>query len=249
MQPDAIAPEDAPEDAGEGTMGGAPKGTRYGTRQSDRPWVPSDDDLIDYQRFVATRLEREPFDYLVVPGFVPAPIAIAAAEAFPNADLPGVLPAPDAPPDNAFGQLLTALRSRRLTGVFAAKFNRGLSTDRLMVTLRARTRPADGRIHTDSTTKVVTALIYLNGEWSDAGGRLRLLRSPDDIDDMIAEVPPLAGTLIAFRRTANSWHGHKPYDGSRRAIMLNWMTDAATARRELRRHVVSAGVKRLFGAG
>jgi SM-20-related protein len=118
-----------------------------------------------------------------------------------------------------------------------------------MVTLRARTRPADGRIHTDSTTKVVTALIYLNGEWSDAGGRLRLLRGPDDIEDMIAEVPPLAGTLIAFRRTANSWHGHKPYDGPRRAIMLNWMTDAATAHRELRRHAVSAGVKRLFGGG
>ena len=157
MQLDAIAPVDAsgdapgdaPEDAAEGTMEGAPTGTRYGTRQSERPWVPSDDDLIDYQRFVAARLEREPFDYLVVPGFVPAPIAIAAAEAFPNADLPGVLPAPDVPPDNAFGRLLTALRSRRLTGAFAAKFNRGLSTDRLMERCgRAHGRAMGGSIPT-----------------------------------------------------------------------------------------------------
>ena len=204
--------------------------------------------LIDYRLFAAARLERDPFDYLVVPGFVPPPVAVAAAEAFPGPDLPGVLPAPAVPPDNAFGRLLTALRGEELTAAFAEKFGRALSTDRLMVTLRARTRPVDGRIHNDSATKVITALIYLNGGWSDAGGRLRLLRGPHDIDDMIAEVPPLAGTLIAFARSDNSWHGHKPYEGSRRAIMLNWMTDAATARREWRRHALSAGVKRLFGA-
>ena len=93
------------------------------------------------------------------------------------------------------------------------------------------------------------ALIYLNGDWSEPGGRLRLLRGPDDIEDMIAEVPPVAGTLIAFQRTANSWHGHKSFSGVRRAIMLNWMTDAAVARRELRRHAVSSGFKRLFADG
>jgi Rps23 Pro-64 3,4-dihydroxylase Tpa1-like proline 4-hydroxylase len=117
-----------------------------------------------------------------------------------------------------------------------------------MITLRARTRPIDGRIHTDSETKLVTALIYLNGDWTEPGGRLRLLRGPDDLEDMIAEVPPMAGTLLAFRRSDCSWHGHKPFDGERRAIMLNWMVDAATARRELRRHAVSAGIKRLFGS-
>ena len=115
-----------------------------------------------------------------------------------------------------------------------------------MVTLRARTRPVDGQIHTDSETKIVTALIYLNEDWSNQGGRLRLLRGPDDIEDMIAEVPPDAGTLLAFRRTDNSWHGHKPFDGVRRSIMLNWMVDAATMRRELRRHALSAGVKSLL---
>ncbi len=206
------------------------------------------DELIDYQRFAATRLEREPFDYLVVPGFVPPPAVAAAAETFPGPDLPGVLPAPAVSPNSAFGRLLAALRGEKLTGAFAEKFGRALSTDRLMVTLRARTRALDGRIHNDSATNVITALIYLNGAWSGAGGRLRLLRGPHDMGDVIAEVPPLAGTLIAFARSANSWHGHKPYEGLRRAIMLNWMTDAATARREWRRHALSAGVKRLFGA-
>jgi hypothetical protein len=204
--------------------------------------------LIDLDRFAHTALTRDPFDFLVVPGFVPRMVAEAAAETFSAPDLPGVLPAPRDEPNTAFGRVLHALRAPGVTRAFGEKFRLALSPDTLMITLRARTRPVDGSIHTDSETKCVTALIYLNNTWQDGGGRLRLLRGPDDIDDMIAEVPPDAGTLIAFRRCDRSWHGHKPFDGVRRAIMLNWMVDAATARRELRRHAVSAGVKRLFGA-
>jgi SM-20-related protein len=204
-------------------------------------------DVIDYETFTQAEPEREPFEFLVLPGFVPRDAAIAAAAAFPGPSLPGVLPAPDIAPDDAFGELLRAMRSPRLSAAMGAKFGLLLTPETLMVTLRARTRPIDGRIHTDSETKLVTGLIYLNGDWSEPGGRLRLLRGPDDIEDMIAEVPPVAGTLIAFRRSDRSWHGHKPYMGERRAIMLNWMIDSATARRELRRHAVSAGIKRLFG--
>ncbi len=203
-------------------------------------------DLIDFEAFARTPLVREPFDHLVLPGFVPREAALAAAEAFPNPDLPGVLPAPMDPAHDAFGDLLRLIRSPRISTIFGDKFGLALDPSTLMVTLRARTRPVDGKIHTDSTTKVVTALIYLNTDWSNAGGRLRLLRGPNDIEDMVGEVPPVAGTLIAFRRTDTSWHGHKPYDGKRQAIMFNWMTDAAAAKRELRRHAVSAGIKKIF---
>lgn len=201
---------------------------------------------LDYDAFDRTPLVREPFDHLVLPGFVPHDVAVAAAAAFPGPDLPGVLPAPLHPAHDAFGALLDAIRDPHTTEAFGEKFGLDLDPSTLMVTLRARTRPIDGQIHTDSTTKVVTALIYLNTDWSNEGGRLRLLRGPNDIEDMVGEVPPVAGTLIAFRRTDRSWHGHKPFDGPRRAIMFNWMTDAAAARRELRRHAVSAGIKNLF---
>ena len=202
---------------------------------------------IDFDLFADTPLTRDPFDFLVVPGFVPRGVADAVASSFPGPDLPGVLPAPRNDPFNAFGHLLRDLRSPALTAAFADKFDLDLTPESLMITLRARARPADGAIHTDSLTKRVTALIYLNTEWDDTGGRLRLLRGPDDIEDMIAEVPPLAGTLIAFRRCDRSWHGHKPFNGVRRSIMLNWMTDGATARREMRRHEMTAGLKRFFG--
>lgn len=208
---------------------------------------PSVDSMIDHRLFASTPLVRSPFEFVVVPGFVPEHAASEAARDFPGPDQPGVLPAPANPPDNAFGRLLRELRRPHLSAAFSEKFGLSLDPDTLMITLRARTRPIDGRIHTDSETKLVTALIYLNAGWEAPGGRLRLLRGPDDINDMIAEVPPHAGTLLAFRRAANSWHGHVPYEGVRRAVMLNWMVNAATARRELRRHALSASFKSWFG--
>ena len=204
------------------------------------------DDLIDLDRFRHTGLERAPFPHLVVPGFLPAEAVHDVVSSFPAPDLPGVLPVPTARLYGACERLMERLRSPLVTEAFSDKFGVALDPTTLMVTLRARTRPVDGQIHTDSETKIVTALIYLNEDWSNQGGRLRLLRGPDDIEDMIAEVPPDAGTLLAFRRTDNSWHGHKPFDGVRRSIMLNWMVDAATMRRELRRHALSAGVKSLL---
>lgn len=204
--------------------------------------------MIDQDRFIVAPLVHEPYDHLVVPGFVAAQDAAAAAASFPGPDLPGVLPAPAVTRDDACGRLLDELRSPWLTGLFAQKFGLPLTIDTLMVTLRARCRPQDGKIHTDSETKVVTALIYLNADWSGEGGRLRILRSGHDLEDMAAEVPPVAGTLIAFRRTDHSWHGHRPFDGPRKAIMVNWMVDAAAARRELRRHAISAGIKSIFAA-
>ena len=180
-----------------------------------------------------------------MPEFVRRDIATEAGAGFPRSDLPGVLPAPAEPPDNAFGRILRAIRSPG-DGRVRPEIRPGAGYGHLMITLRARTRPDDGRIHTDSETKVVTALLYLNDGWSEPGGRLRLLHGPDDIEDMAAEVAPLAGTLLAFRRSARSWHGHTPFAGERRAIMFNWMVDAATARRELRRHAFSAGLKSLF---
>lgn len=212
----------------------------------------TDADVLDFAAFAAAPLIRAPFQFFMVPRFVPAAAARAACDSFPGPDLPGVLPAPEKTGDDGFGRLLRALRGKRTTEAFSDKYGIKLSTDTLMVTLRARCRTRDGVIHTDSTDKVITALLYLNDDWSAQGGRLRLLRGPDDIEDMIDEVPPIAGTLLSFRRADNSWHGHKPFDGVRRAIMLNWMTDAAAARRELRRHQISAGLKRIaapFGIG
>ena len=61
------------------------------------------------------------------------------------------------------------------------------------LTVRGRTRPKDGQIHTDSKTKLITVLLYLNRHWDSPGGRLRLLKNEHDLEDYIAEVPPIRG--------------------------------------------------------
>ena len=86
----------------------------------------------------------------------------------------------------------------------------------------------------------------MNGSWEAPGGRLRLLRSEDSLEDVIAEVPPAEGTLVAFRVTENSWHGHAPFVGPRRVIQLNWVTDESVVKHEQSRHRFSAKVKKLF---
>ena len=45
-----------------------------------------------------------------------------------------------------------------------------------------------------------------------------------------AEVPPAGGTLLVFRRTRVSWHGHKRFVGERRMLQLNFIRNSRMAR-------------------
>lgn len=201
---------------------------------------------LDLARFAATELRHEPFDHLMVRGFV-RPEACAAVKAtFPRIDRGGSFPASAFACDPSFAAFLEELQGPAVTQAFAEKFSIDLSGRPTMVTLRGQSRAKDGRIHTDSRSKLVTALIYLNDDWGAEGGRLRLLHGPDDISNYALEVTPEQGTLLAFRCTENAYHGHKPFVGRRLSIQLNWLTDAAVLKRELARHRFSAWSKRLL---
>jgi hypothetical protein len=134
-----------------------------------------------------------------------------------------------------------------MRAAFEEKFQLDLHDRPTMITVRGRCGTRDGNIHTDATNKIITALIYMNPQWEEAGGRLRLLRSAHDLDDVLVEVPPLEGTLVAFRRSDNSFHGHKPFIGPRRVIQLNWVTGRYFEIKEVFRHRVSAWLKKLGG--
>ena len=204
---------------------------------------------LDYQRFADTPLVRAPFDHLIVPGFLRPRACEALEAAFPLIGRGGSFPADSLDCGPVFAAFLAELRGPELTGAVEAKFGIDLAGRPIMVTLRGQSRSKDGRIHTDSAAKLITALIYMNPSWDSAEGRLRLLRGPNDIEDYVAEVPPERGTLLAFRCGPNAYHGHKPYVGARRSVQVNWMTDQAVMRRELGRHGLSAWTKRLFGFG
>jgi SM-20-related protein len=204
---------------------------------------------IDIDSFRKTPLVLDPFPYLIVPGFVRGPARAALAGDFPHIDKPGSFPLADLRFGPAFADFIAELEGPALRAAVAEKFAIDLTGRPTMITVRGQARAADGRIHTDSRTKLITVLIYMNESWEPAGGRLRLLRSPDRLDDAVAEVPPAAGTLLAFKVAPNAWHGHTPVSGPRRVVQLNWVTSGGVVRRERLRHGLSARMKRLFSRG
>ena len=199
--------------------------------------------IFDLAAFEATPLKHDPFDYLIVPNFVRAESIGAVERDYPNIDKPGSFPVADLKYGPAFQDMLDEFASDAVRAAFARKFGVDLEGRPLMTTVRGRCQQKDGRIHTDTKSKIITVLIYMNSKWENPGGQLRLLRGPDDLENFAAEVPPSEGTLIAFRRSDNSFHGHKPFVGPRRVIQFNWVTDSGTVWRERLRHRISAWIK------
>jgi hypothetical protein len=183
---------------------------------------------------------------LVVKNFIHPEVAAEIVKDFPEIAYPGLLPVEATQFGPKFRTLIEELTSPAVAKAFGEKFGLDLSDKPTMVTLRGRCQEKDGRIHTDSEAKLVTALLYFNEDWEAGGGRLRLLRGPDDLNDVIAEVPPNMGTLVAFRRSDKSFHGHEPYVGVRRYVMINWMANSFAARREIMRHKISAQAKKVL---
>ena len=216
------------------------------------PTAPAASDILDYAAFDRPATARDPFPHLVIRNFVP-PARLAAVVA----DLPEIRNGGSYPPAalrlrGAAGELVRELEGSRLRDAVARHFGLDLSGSRTMLTLRGRTRQRDGQIHRDSTAKLVTLLLYLNpatADWARQDGCLRLLRGPDDLEDYAVEVPPVDGTLLVFPNGPATFHGHKPFVGRRYAIQLNYMADGAKARRELRRHRLSALLKRFTALG
>lgn len=187
----------------------------------------------------------DPFEHLVAPGFVPQGEMGHVLADYPSISRGGSFPQNSVPGGPTFEKLCQALRGKEVRALFAEKFGMDLTDRPTTLTVRGRCRLKDGQIHTDSKSKLVTVLLYLNEPWAVDGGRLRLLRSGDDLTNYAVEAPPHFGTLLAFKNGPTAWHGHAPFDGVRRVLQLNYVTDEAAVRRSERRHGVSALVKRL----
>jgi hypothetical protein len=201
--------------------------------------------ILDLDRLRASPLQREPFDYVIVDDFIRPEHVAPLLGAFPGVRRHGSFPLPAVPCGDAFRALAAELQDQPLRAEIERKFAIDLAGRPTMITVRGCSDGKDGRIHTDSATKLVTLLLYMNPVWEAKAGRLRLLRRGDDLDDCAAEIAPLAGTMVAFRRSERSYHGHYPHRGERRVVQLNWVTDAAVVRRELGRHGWSARLKAL----
>jgi SM-20-related protein len=206
---------------------------------------------LDYARLTATPVATDPFPHVVVPGFVPPAILDAVLTDLPPLGKRGSFPIDSVRLGPYAAELMQAMEGPLLRATIERLFGLDLAGSPTMVTLRGWTSERDGRIHCDSLAKQVTVLLYLNREtdaWSRQEGCLRLLRGPDNLEDFAVEVPPVNGTLLVFPNGPTTWHGHRRFVGQRYSVQLNYMTTDDKARSEMRRHRISAFVKRLTRA-
>lgn len=206
-----------------------------------------------------TRVQREPFPFLVAHGQLPESARRELERDFPRYAGAGFFPYAEADCGPAIQALVAALASPAFASALGARLGiDGLGQYPTLVTLCRSLNRRHGTIHTDSQSKVATALLYLNPKWPDtSAGCLRFLAKIDDIDAVLApELKPLYGAIAAFKHSDNSFHGHLPCAGERRVIQIAWLTSETEKLRKTRRGLASrffkslaGGLDRRFGAG
>jgi hypothetical protein len=197
-----------------------------------------------------TDVRQHPFPFMIAHGQLPDEARTDLERDFPKYTSAGFFPYD--PVD--CGPSVNALVAQMTTPIFASAIGRHLGIDNLgqyptLVTLCRALNKRHGTIHTDSRSKVATALLYLNTQWPDTSdGCLRFLNKIDNIDDLAApELKPLYGEFAVFKRCENSFHGHLPYEGERRVIQVAWLTSEEEKLRKTKRGKFSRTFKKLFG--
>jgi SM-20-related protein len=185
--------------------------------------------LIKLDALRTAQLQTDPFDFLVVPDFIGVD-SLAQV----NGDYPAIETAANHALENlsygpTFETLMGEMRGAAFANVLGEQFSMDLASMPTTVTVRKFCERTDGNIHTDHKSKVITVLLYFNEQWDHPEGQIRLLRAKDDIENYAAQVPPEGGTLLAFRRTDHSWHGHTRFVGERRMVQVNYLDQSPLA--------------------
>jgi len=164
-------------------------------------------------------------------------------------DFPDISEGGSFPVDLNAGQnikdLIKELEGPEFRKLLEDKFKVELKNKPAVTTLRGYSRLRDGKIHTDSSTKTVTVLLYLNKNWNENEGHLRLLKDSEDLNNYIEEVPCTFGSMVGFKVTENCWHGFKPYEGKRLSLQLNYISSESLGLHNAR-HRISAFFKQFF---
>lgn len=209
-------------------------------------------EVADFKALSAAPVATAPFPHILLTHFIKPEMLPAVVADLPPMKGRGSFPIGALRLGPAAKAAIGALESQTFRGLVAQKFGLDLHDAPVMTTLRGNAGAQDGRIHTDSSAKRVTILLYLNpgnGEaWARQEGCLRLLRDGQNIENYAVEVPPVDGTLLIFPNGPTTWHGHKTFIGQRYVVQMNYMTTSTKAKAEMRRHHLSAFIKRLTRA-
>ena len=163
---------------------------------------------------------------------------------FPNINKGGSFPSEAVSYGKSIQALINCLEGDQMRAILENKFQVDLKDKPVVSTFRGYSRIKDGKIHSDSKTKIITVLLYLNEKWDESSGLLRMLKEKDNIDNYITEIPASMGSMVAFKVTNNCWHGFIPFEGKRCSIQLNYLYREALSQHKIR-HKLSSFFKKL----
>ena len=163
---------------------------------------------------------------------------------FPNINKGGSFPCEAVSYGESIQALINCLEGDQMRTILENKFQVDLKDKPVVSTFRGYSRIKDGKIHSDSKTKIITVLLYLNEKWDKSSGLLRMLKEKDNIDNYITEIPASMGSMVAFKVTNNCWHGFIPFEGKRCSIQLNYLYQEALSQHNFR-HKLSSFFKKL----
>ena len=205
-------------------------------------------ELIDLTAVRNAERSSEPYNYVLASNLLKQDKIDDLRRDFPDINKPGYLTVDEVKLHGNFKKLIEELEGPELTEELSKKFGLDLHQYPRLTTIMKKSQPKYGSIHTDGPSKVMTMLVYMNDEWQqDEGGRLRVLYDDKNYDKFKLEVPPVMGTMFAFLRSDNSWHGHLPFSGERRVVQIAWVKSQADVDRK-KKHIKLAQVfKGIFG--
>lgn len=192
-------------------------------------------------------VSQSPYPYFVVENSIVESEVQAVIQDFPKLEQGGSFNVDDVEIKPNFDRLLKSVDTPEFRQILTDKFGVNVMEHPMMITLRGYSRQKDGRIHSDSKSKLITILIYLNESWDAETGRLRILNDDKDINNYVTEINAGPGSLVAFKVTDNGWHGYIPYEGQRQSIQINFLTSEKANARHKFFHGLSAKVKKIFG--
>jgi hypothetical protein len=203
--------------------------------------------MLNFDALRDAPVAHEPYDYFVAHGALTREEAADIRRDYPAIDRPGYLPLSKLQATGAFQQLMADLQSEELAQVLTEKFGLDLTDKPRMITVRRLSQLSDGPIHNDSKSKILTMLVYLNDQWDgSSAGCIRVLNNDKDFEDYTLEVPPLYGSVFAFLRSENSWHGHLPFEGERYVVQTTFLTSQAELDRKENRGGIQYFLKKLL---
>jgi SM-20-related protein len=204
--------------------------------------------ILNLDAVRAAPVSRSPYTYFLGNGVLNQAAVDEIRQDFPAIAKPGYLTVDEVALKGRFKALIDELESDDFSRLLGEKFGIDLVSCPRLTTIMKKSQLKYGAIHTDGPSKVMTLLVYMNDEWdAPAAGRLRVLYDGKNYEPFAVEVPPTMGTMFAFLRADNSWHGHEPFEGERRVVQVAWIKDASELERKKKRNGMAQFLKGIFG--